>query len=418
MDSLFTGWFVRCADMAPAERLFRSLWRGHLDEFTDVIAEAQRSGALVEPDGWLVRAFERVRKESVSVTLLGYRVADERVRTTRLEIRSDAGGNVMAVNGTAAVERETANYWLTRQNALGITLRLPQGQRPGARAELELTGAFTAAGRSMKRDELDMLYRSLAVMTGDARPLDLRRLLGAPATRFLDDAKFWNAATFMLPIRIDDGEWRTFAQRPEAEVRRTAVAEGMKCLDVAYAGFNAFARASSEILLGFGQEVNRHDPVAGVVAYLGAFPRVASAAMIAPERLRELGFAQMAESMTFSPLKLQVNVFLRFAQVVQALASLAGSTAALHAVLDGAGGMSEQQLFDRVAPRLKEMAQALEPVAVASQTFTGLGESVPWPMVAFAVSMAVLCGRKVPPGFVPSVAFKGMEDRPVPLLAF
>jgi hypothetical protein len=411
-QSMFTGWFGTCSDMGPCERLYRALWRGHLNEFRDLIEQAERSGGLQKADGWLLRTWKRVEKESVSVSLLGYDFTDTKVRTTELTVKSDKSGNIMAFNGTSSVTADINNYWLTKQAQLAFVVKLLEPGKSNARSAIEFGGAFTASGRDVDEKYLSMLQLSLQPMSGS--PLR-RDLLETAETRFMDARKFWNSLTLMLPISINDDEWRTFTRRSEFDVRRKVVEFGMHVLDLSYKNDSDFRETPSQKLLRFGKEVNKSDPIAGGVTYLANFPVVSSIDMMLSDA-RRLGF-DIVESVTTSPLKRQATVFLRWARVGHSMATLARASTGLQTLLDNAATLAENVAFDRARPLLREITEALDPVAVASLTFTGKGERpVPWPLVLFAMTLASLCGRDVPPGFLPMAIVKGMEDQPIPLL--
>lgn len=406
VESMFSALFVRSD--AAAAHLYAGLWRGHLDELIDSVAAAQASSSVEDVSGWLLRSFERTKSASVSVTVLGYTFSQQRVSSTKLSVKSDTTGNIIAASGSALTEDETLNYWAARQASLGITAKLLSPGQPTSRASLEISGAFTVSGKVMKESFVRELQTSLG-MNGSG---GIRRLLETNATRVMDDKKFWSAVTFMLPLAMDDVEWAVFTSKSDDQIRRAVAEAAIECMNEAFRGDGAFDDPPMKYLLDFGRELNKFDVIGGLVTYLGALPASRRLDQSAILKLATLGFPDLKVSIE-TPLHRVARATLRLGHLVRSIADLASLSRSLRQTLTSTGKISERQMFDACKPILERMTTALEPIAVSSLTFTGLGEDVPWPLVTFANATAALVGR---PRFIPVVTFAGAADRPIPLL--
>ncbi|OWQ45758.1 hypothetical protein CDL60_18005 [Roseateles noduli] len=409
VQTMFSALFLT-AD-AASERLFAGLWRGQLNELIEVVAAAKAAGSVEDVSGWLLRSFERVKTEAVSVTMLGYSFSQARVSTTQLSLKSDTSGNIIAASGSAVSKEVTQNHWTTRQANLGVSAKLIDPGLASARASLEIAGAFIVSGQVMDADFLGDLQRSLGPQGADGHAV--RRLLETDATRNLDDKKFWAAVTFMLPLAMDDVEWRFFTSRSQAQIKRAVAQAAVDSINQTFRGDGAYGTPPAQYLLDLGRDRSPGDVLSGLVSYLEDLPRSRKLDQSAILKLETLGFEGLKVSIETSAHRV-ARTTLRLGHLMRAVGDLATVSISLRQTLTATPARSEQETFDACRDVLKRMTEALEPIAVSSLTFTGLGENVPWPLVTFANAMAALVGR---PRFVPIVTIAGAEDRPIPLLA-
>jgi len=109
-DALFSGWFAAApaSSLAPIQRLYQALWRGHLDGIEALIQEAEHAGLLSDVECSLVEAGKRVANESISIDILGWKFDNTSTSLLDVSIRS-SGSYVVAASGTADITAHVTN---------------------------------------------------------------------------------------------------------------------------------------------------------------------------------------------------------------------------------------------------------------------------------------------------------------------
>ena len=395
-----SGWFSGQGDLAAAQRLYQALCSGHLALLGERVDAAQASQAFELDAGWLASTARELKTQSAVLTLFGSDLAQTRSSLLDMSFKADLWGRLLAARADASVQDSTTNPWLARTVSLGVAARLDR--RAGSpQLSLSLNGAFTARGRRMDAQAVQQLVESYARLCGTRPPHDVGDLLGAP--RSLAAAKaFWRELTIAVPVQLDAPAWQRFETQPRSAVVDAFLRRGLQCLDDTLADRGAFRfTAPSVVLQDKADEFYSGDTELGRVrAYLGEFKAV----FVSPQDpdiayASELGFPDLTHTGEPSAENLQFTVLHRFAGVLRAAEALHANAPALRAALLGPEGEAPDTLRERARPPLAAMRDALDAVAVASQTLSGFGEDLSWPFATFLLAMAELTDR-LPPGFL------------------
>ncbi len=421
---VFEADFEPVADLAPAERLFQALWSGDLRQFSPLIEAATASGSVTNVSGWLELAAKRVVKESFTLNAFGFAFSNTLLRTSDLVLRSDLSGNLLALNGNAGATVKTHNPWVSREASLGINVKLADAGTPQARAAIEFAGAFSASGKNLDEDLFNDLQRSVALLTRNEVPLDLRRLVGTPDPS--DETGFknvWNDATFMLPMSMTADEFSGLARAGDTTARLTILRWALAAMDRSLPGTNIFREDEpppSELFRGSTNEVIGSTSDAAQLAYLDVYPKRALRWTELARHSEKYGFGVVKIGGTASPAisaQRKLVQFHRLARAVNAFADLRRACHNLDAELARASTTSSEVVFERCFKHLREASDSLSLFAIASETLVGNREPVSWPLVAFACALAEVTRGEKGARFLPLVVLASRPDRPIPLIA-
>jgi hypothetical protein len=410
------GWFSGMGDQVAAQNLYHSLCSGRIALLGDLVDAAQAGHSFELDSGWLTSTAKEVENQSAVLSVFGSDFTDKRASLVDMEFKADLWGRLIAAKAIASVDSHTLNPWLERTAALAVSANLNTADGI-KRLEVKLDGAFTARGKKIDQDGVQDLVDSYAALVGIRPPRDIGLLLGAPNAQEKKDA-FWRDLTIAVPVKLNPADWKKFEDRPRDFVLRAFLRRGLQCLDQVYAGKKGFNHTSpSKALREKADEVFKGDTDVGrMVAYLGEFesrhvnPREPDVSYAT-----RLHYSGVTNSAGITDTNLQFTVFHRFAGVLRAAATLHGAASGLRqAILDGPPSELPTAVRDRVERPLRDIRDALEAVAVASQTLSGFGEDLSWPFGTFVLAMAELTDI-LPPGFL-MVAEKPGAEAPIPLL--
>jgi len=415
---------------AAAQRLFAALWSGGLEDLGGLIEAAEASAAVADVSGWLQLVSKRVQKETFSLSALGFDFINSTVRTTELTVRSDLAGNLLVFAGTADATAETINHWVQRRTSLGIAVRMSDGEASATQrgCAIEFSGTFSARGKDLDDEQFALLQRSLAVVTGQRDPVDLRRLLGTPAG---DDFRaIWRRAAFLLPMSLAASEFAAIGSQSDDEVQLTMLDCALRAMDGSLdhgEGFGEDDPRPSALVRALAKEVRNDSSTRGVLLYLAAFPRGrTSKSSLAQTAVTSLGFPENMQvqgslSGMSTPAHRKLWSLHRLANAVNDAVVFARACRMLEAEvqqaivrrLDRAG---IEALTERSQRHLRTATDALAGFAIASETLVGNKEPVPWPLVAFSWMLCRLARGEATRGFTPMITFDDRPGQPVPLL--
>jgi len=302
---------------------------------------------------------------------------------------------------------------MQREAQLAVTARLNDPRSAARTVAVELSGAFSASGKDMDAAYIEALRRGLAVLCGPAGA-DVATIVRQAAHATFPDDRFWREVAVELPISLPSQEWTLFCTHTDAEIVQACAKYGVAALAASDADTGAALASRARDVIG------RPDlaPHLQAALYLQRFEKdLALNYWVYPgnDALDSWGYG----SNTPWPNRTvyhELAAFNRLAQLGYGLVALKAATVDLSAFAATPGPLDPRLAYERFMAGLKRMLRALEPAAVASVTFTAVGEkTMPWPLVTFAASIAELAGRRVPPGFVPVASVNGVDD-PIPLL--
>jgi hypothetical protein len=414
----FSGWFSPQGDRASAKRLYQALCTGRIRLLGDLVDAATQGQAFQLDEGWLSASMKRCETQSSTLSLAGADFASSRTSLIDMQFQADLWGRLTAGTAVAGVDARSSSPWIGRDVSLALNADvsiLPQGVKVG----IGFDGAFCTTGKRSSPAFAQNVVDSYARSMGVPGRLDLATVMGAPGGPADQVSNFWRGFTLALPISIDATGWDTFTQQTEDVVARVFLDWGLKCLASHYPGTGPFQFDTPRaVILARAQSLAGSDDAARMLSYLGLF-RAVCVSSVDPDvdYAGSVGFDINASTgAASSPAFQQFLVVHRFAGVLRACRALwrAGPDLA-RAIGDGSVAQAPDALMARVRPVLAQACNALQPVAVASETLTGIGrnaidQGVAWPFNTFALAMAQLTtARPPPPGFPLTASTAGAQ---------
>jgi len=416
----FEGWFGPNGDRAAAQRLYQALCSGRIGLLGELVDAASAGGCFELGSGWLSETSKLVDSESALLSLFGRDFSSSRVSLIGMRFKADLWGHLSAADANVDIEAVTKNQWLQRSVALGVYVSL--AQRDGqAELSLSLKGAYAARGKATTKAFVQHVVDDYAALLGARTHRDVGLLLNPPVAP--ENARaYWRDLVLTLPVALNAPAWRRFEALDPAQVQACFLAHGLDCLDQYYAGMAGFSHTSpSEVLKELADENFKGggSQQARMLAYLGLYrPGHVSARNPDLDAANRVGIA--VQSGTWTDGSRRLAVFHRFAAVLRCARTLHAAGPRLRAILLAEPMQGPPAAFRAgIEPPLMEIRDALEAVAVASETMSGIGigtfdEGMTWAFNTFILAMADLIGQ-LPPGFLLMAAGPG-DAQPVPLL--
>lgn len=416
----FEGWFAPGGDRAAAQRLYQALCSGRIGLLGELVDAARAGGCFELGSGWLSETSKLVDSESALLSLFGRDFSSSRVSLIGMRFKADLWGHLSAADANVDIEAITKNQWLQRSVSLGVYVSL--AQREGqAELSLSLKGAYAARGKSTTKAFVQHVVDDYAALLGARTHRDVGLLLNPPLAP--ESAKaYWRDLVLTLPVALNAQAWRRFEALDAAQVQASFLVHGLACLDQYYAGMVGFSHTSpSEVLKELADEnfQGGGSQQARMLAYLGLYrPGHVSARNPDLDYANRVGIA--VQSGTWTDGSRRLAVFHRFAAVLRCARTLHAAGPTLRAILLAEPTLGPPAVFRAgIEAPLKELRDALEAVAVASETISGIGvgsfdEGMTWAFNTFILAMAELIGQ-LPPGFLLMAAGPG-DAQPVPLL--
>lgn len=419
-EEFFRGHFIRADRMVAAQALYHALCTGRLSNLVELVQAAINEGSLGEDvEGWLIRAFRRHRASSVQINLLGTVLTEKFETLDQIDLKVDVNGEIFArVEGSA--QADIVNRWHERHASLRVSLTR-QPVPAGFVIELSLHGEFFAAGQAFDRRDVDAMQRSLAAVTG-AMPIDLQALASAQGT-VAGSSQLLKDAAVALPIDMNTAEFSAFLAVDAATLRRNLTRFGLLALDAEFD--DALGDLSpGRLLKGLAQSLReqRKIPVSEcleqLVETLARFPPRwgRSSAQVSNIDYERIGLSA-AQINTSSPLHRALGLLWKLSAQLRAICELQQHCRALRNALTESATTDLAALEGVARQHLLKLTTCLKSFALAGATLAGNDKTASWPFVAFASTMALACGRAVPPGFVPLLVPQDGRGDPVPLLA-
>lgn len=394
---------------AEAEWLYHAICGGRLLALPQLVAAAQRVGAIAAAEGWVLSSAKTLSNQRANLNFFGIQIGSTTSWLREVGVKVDlVTGDLLAAKGSLSVETAIANPWMNRKARLGVLLEVTGGKGVPPVLAASLNGAFAAiAGDFANRDKVQDLLDTYARSTGSPRT-DVERMIDVPSGAA--GKKFWKELTLSIPVSLDMGQWQTFVGRSGEEIDSVALEVALSLFARRYRPDSLFSNDPVADLAGYASAYfdARGEKNAGILAYLQQFPSRWVGRFSAPSEARRLEIPAtdaggLADRGTRVFMALQ-----RLSAVVQAprrLQTLARLSA--DCVRNAPAPRDPQALRHALDDVLHKMQQALSPVALVSETWLGIGvggaldEPVSWPFTSFITTMARLSGMPVPPGFVP-----------------
>lgn len=412
-EAAFDAWFRPDDTVSAAgEQLFYALRSGRLGALGELVHAAQSTGAIADARGWLLSTGKKLSEQRFTLNVFGVVFSNTTTWLREVSVKADlVTGNLMALSASAGVTTAIANPWKNRSTRLGILLDLIPNAVGQARLAVSLDGAFTARQEKATKNKVQDLLNSYADATG-ARRTDIALLLDLPSASDADGLRrFWNSLTIAIPITLDAQQWSTFASRSPAEIESVSFDLALRQFIRRYTSDSLFSTRPLDDLEGYAGEAGAET----VLAYLKRFPAHYVAKSNAAQQARQLGI-DANDSGNFDR---GTRIFL----AVHRLAATMRAPIQLHALVAEASDQLQTlpthpdpaAVRKALEPVLARIQTCLEPVALVSETWLGIGllgaedENLTWPFTSFILTMAKLAGLSIPPAYVP-VAQVG--DRP------
>lgn len=395
--------------MTPeAELLYHAICSGRLLALPQLIAAAQAVNAISSAKGWLLSSIKTMSNQRTTLNFLGHQFENSTSWLREVGVKVDlVTGDLIAAKGSLSVETAIVSPWMNRKTTLGVSLGVTGSRGAGFALSAALNGAFVAmAGDFATRDKVQDLLDTYAKSVGGPRT-DVERMLPVPGG--MAGKAFWKDLTLSIPVSLDPGQWKKFADRPGDEIDAVSFEVALRLFARRYQSDSLFSDNPVSDLADYAAAYfdAREQKNLGVLAYLKSFPK---------DRVTRYSAAATARSLAINandsggPLDRGSKIFFalqRLSAIVQAprrLQALAVNAEARVQQLPTS--FNPQDLRNALDDVLKNMQQVLSPVALVSETLLGLGfgaedEPVSWPFTSFITTMAKLSGVSTPPGFVP-----------------
>ncbi len=410
-EALFEVWFRAGDTAAPAaERLYGALCGGRLLELPGLVAAAAEAGAIQGAAGWLLATRETLRTERATLNFFGMELGGQATWLRQVSIKADLiTGNLLAARAGASVETAIHNPWKDRSTRLGLTLEVNVTDT-GTALAVGMDGAFTARAEKTDRRKVQDLLDGYADAIG-ARRFDIGSVLPLPGHGgdAIGEADFWRDLTLAVPVRLTSAQWTQFQQKDAGDVERMALHDALAAFARRYKPDSLFSDDPVRDLREHIKAVSNFSAVndGEILAYLRLFPARPVALGNVARAAEDVGITALNDN-AFHPGSRRFRAFHRLAATVRAPVRVRELTLQAAAVCSALRRPVDPRAASQALdPLLEQMQLALAPVALVSETWTGVGwlgasdEGISWPFASFVVTMARLAGMDVPPGFAP-----------------
>lgn len=411
--------------LAPeAELLYHAICGGRLLALPQLVAAAQRAGSIGSAHGWLLSTAKTLSTQRANLNFFGVLISSNTSWLREVGVKVDlVTGDLLMARGSLSVETSIANPWMNRKARLGVQLELEGGKPVTPVLTASLNGAFAAiAGDFASRDKVQDLLDAYAHSTGSQR-VDVERMLDVPTGAA--GKKFWKELTLSIPVNLDAGQWRGFAERDSGEIDAVSLEVALRLFDRRYRPDSLFSNDPVADLAGYAAAY--FDALgqsnAGLLAYLKQFPQGWVGRFSASSEALKLAIPAVVSG---GALDRGGRIFMalqRLSATVQAPGRLQVlARQAADRVRSAPAPVDPQALRQSLDGILQKMQHVLAPVALVSETWLGIGvgaaedEPVSWPFASFVTTMARLSGMPVPPGYVPvAQVAQGLPTKLLPL---